>query len=112
VAVLGTLVVSLAVMALWAIPLVSRRPIHLLRCDIAAYEGTEKHIAAVLDKYLHKRTLAEARSLRFGETLSYRYRVMLKREDQIEAMMRELSDIEGVERIIMDTDQEGSGQTE
>ncbi len=112
VAVMGTLVVSLAVLALWAIPMGIRGPIHLLRCDIAAYEGTEKSVLEVLDRYLKRKTLVEARSLRFGETLSYRYRVVMNDDEQIEEMLRELSDVEGVERVIVDADQEATGQAE
>ena len=112
VAVMGTVVVSLAVLALWAIPMGVRGTIHLLRCDIAAYEGTEKSVLEVLERYLKRKTLVEARSLRFGETLSYRYRVVMKDDSQIEAMLRELSDVEGVERVIVDADQEASGQVE
>ncbi len=113
VAVLGTAVVSLAVLALYVIPLGGTRgPLHLLRCDIAAYQGTEGEILAVLDRFLRKRALVEARSLRFGETLSYRYRVAMKREDQIEELLRTLSDIEGVERVIIDADSEAAGETE
>jgi hypothetical protein len=113
VAVLGSLVISLAVLALYVLPLGGTRgPLHLLRCDIAAYQGTEKAILAVLTVYLRKRALVEARSLRFGETLSYRYRVALKREDQLEELLRALSDVEGVERVIIDADDEAAGQTD
>ena len=64
VAVLGTLVISLAVLALYVVPLGGTRgPLHLLRCDIAAYQGTEAAILEVLDRYLRKRSLVEARSL-------------------------------------------------
>jgi len=113
VAIVGTVMVSLAVAVLWVLPLgATRGPIHMMRIDIAAYEGTEKALAAVLAKFLKMRTLIEARSLRFGETLSYRYRVVLKDEEQIEAMLRELSDIEGVERVVVDVDEEAGGQTD
>ena len=113
VAIVGTVMVSLAVAVLWVLPLgATRGPIHMMRIDIAAYEGTEKALAAVLAQYLKLRTLIEARSLRFGETLSYRYRVVLKDEEQIEAMLRELSDIEGVERVVVDVDEEAGGQTD
>ena len=113
VAVLGTLVISLAVLALYVVPLGGTRgPLHLLRCDIAAYQGTEAAILEVLDRYLRKRSLVEARSLRFGETLSYRYKVAMKREDQLEALLRALSDVEGVERVIIDAEDESAGETE
>ena len=113
VAVMGTLVISLAVLALYILPLGGTRgPLHLLRCDIAAYQGTESAILEVLDRFLRKRSLVEARSLRFGETLSYRYRVALKKEDQLEALLRALSDVEGVERVVIDAEDESAGVTE
>ena len=113
VAVLGTMVISLAVLALYVVPLGGTRgPLHLLRCDIAAYQGTEGAILDVLDRFLRKRSLVEARSLRFGETLSYRYRVALKKEDQLEALLRALSDVEGVERVIIDAEDDSAGETE
>jgi len=113
VAVMGTLVVSLAVMTLWVLPLGGvRGAVHLLRCDLAAYEGTEKDLLAVLARYAKKRSLVEARSLRFGETLSYRYRVVMRDEDKIEELLRELSDLEGVERVVIDTEDDAAGQTE
>jgi len=113
VAVMGTLVISLGVLALWVIPLGGvRGTIHLLRCDLAAYEGTEQSVLAVLNRFVRKRSLVEARSLRFGETLSYRYRVVMKDEGQIEALLRELSDLEGVERVVIDAEDDAAGQTE
>jgi len=113
VAVMGTLVISLAVFALAVLPLGGARgAIHQLRCDLAAYEGTEKGVLEVLARYVKRRTLMEARSLRFGETLSYRYRVILRDEDQVEALLRELSDVEGVERVILDADNDTAGQTD
>ncbi len=113
VAVMGTLVVSLAVFALAVLPLGGARgAIHQLRCDLAAYEGTEKDVLDVLSRFVKRRTLMEARSLRFGETLSYRYRVVLRDEDQIEALLRELSDVEGVERVVLDAENDTAGQTD
>jgi|WetSurMetagenome_2_1015567.scaffolds.fasta_scaffold220792_1 hypothetical protein len=108
VAIVGTLIVSLAVFALHVIPLGGPRgEIHNLRCDIAAYEGRESEIGKVLDSHLGRRWLVEARSLRFGETLSYRYRVVLKDRDGLEAFLRDLANVEGVERVVFDTEEPG-----
>ncbi len=113
VAIVGTIMVTLSVALLGILPLgATRGPIHMMRIDIAAYEGTEKALKTVLDTFLRNRTLMEARSLRFGETLSYRYRVVLEAEEQIEAMLRELSDIEGVERGVVDADEDAAGRTD
>ena len=112
VAILGVLVASLAVVALQGTLL--RRATDaalLLRCDLAAYEAREEAIAPVLDAHLRSRWLVEARSLRFGETLSYRYRVELKQPDGREALLRALSDVEGVERVVLYTEPDGTGQT-
>jgi NAD(P)-dependent dehydrogenase (short-subunit alcohol dehydrogenase family) len=108
VAIVGTVVVCLAVFALQVLPLGGRGEVHFLRCDLAAYEGKEASIAAVLERHLSQRWLVEARSLRFGETLSYRYRVVMKNEDGLEAFLRELSNVEGVERIVLDKEEERS----
>lgn len=113
VAVMGTAMVGLAVLALFVIPLSGTRGEVLgLRVDIAAYEGAEADAAGVMDRYLRRRWLTEARSLRFGETLSYRYRVVFKDPDKLEVMLRELAGVEGVERIVLETDGEGTGQVD
>lgn len=108
VAIIGTLVICLAVFALQVIPLGPRGEVHFLRCDLAAYEGREVNIAKVLDDHLKERWLIEARSLRFGETLSYRYRVVFKDDKKLDDFLRELSNIEGVERIVLDKEEERS----
>ncbi len=113
VALMGTLVVSLTVMALWLIPLGGvRGRIRLLRFDLAAYESSETEALAVLKRFSRKLSLVEARSLRFGETLSYRYRIVLRDDEQVEELLRALADLEGIERVILDADDETAGQTE
>ncbi len=112
VAILGVLIASLTVLALQATLLRrARNPAMMLRCDLAAYEAREEAIAPVLDEQLKSRWLVEARSLRFGETLSYRYRVVLERPDRIEDLLQALADIEGVERVVVYTEPDGTGQT-
>jgi len=102
VAVLGTAVIGMAAMVLQALILItSQGPSHLLRCDLAAYQGTESELLEALDQHVHRRSLLEARSLRFGETLSYRYRIVLRRNRTLEPLLREMSDVEGVERVII-----------
>jgi len=103
VAALGTVVVGLAALMLQAfLLLTSQGPGHLLRCDMAAYQGTEGGMLAVVDRHVQRRALVEARSLRFGETLSYRYRIVLRKDRTLELLLREMSAVEGVERVIID----------
>lgn len=110
VAIMGALVVFLAVLILDVLPLgTSRTPTYRLRCDLAAYEGAEGIIAPVLDTHLRRRWLVEVRSLRFGETLSYRYRVCMKDPSSYDALLRALSDVEGVERVVLEPEDEGQG---
>ena len=107
VAIVGTLVVGLVVLALSGLPHVGRgESVFLVRVDIEAYEGREGAVAAVLERYTARRSLEEARSLRFGEVLSYRYRVKVLADAAIESFIRELSEIEGVERVVVSTGDE------
>lgn len=108
VAVLGTIIVSLAVLALHVIPLAGIRPDHLrmLRCDVAAFEGVESRLEQILDDHVDRRWLVEARSQRFGESLSFRYRVVVRDPDDVGGMMRALSGLEGVERVVLDLSDE------
>jgi hypothetical protein len=84
----------------------------MLRCDLAAYKGAEDEMNRVLDDHLTRRWLVEARSLRFGETLSYRFRVEVKRQEEIPSLLRDLSDIEGAERVVLDFEDEGPTRSE
>jgi hypothetical protein len=111
VAILGTLVISLTVVAMHVLPISRfRGEVHLLRIDISAYQIGEKDIAPILDKHLLRRWMEEARSLRFGETISFRYRVMLKRDGSLEQLLRDLSALEGTERVLLMHGEDGSGQ--
>jgi len=104
VALIGTAVVALTTLALQVIPLAGLRAdrIRIVRCDVASFEGIEKRVEETLDRFLTRRWLVEARSLRFGESLSLRYRVVVRDTDEIPAMLREVGAIEGVERIVVD----------
>ena len=109
VAIMGTLMISLVVLTLYILPLSGiRRKIHTLRCDVAAYENLEGQLDAILDQHLRQRWLVEARSLRFGETLSYRYRIILKKSNQIQPLVLTLSDLEGVQRVVLGYEDEGT----
>jgi uncharacterized membrane protein YhiD involved in acid resistance len=113
VALMGTVVIALTVLVMQAITtLRARNGIQLLRCDLAAYEAREDAIRGVLDQHLASRSLAEARSLRFGETLSYRYRVVLRDPQGIEALLQALSAVEGVERVVLYADADHTGETD
>lgn len=107
VALAGTSVIALTIIALQVLPTgVPRGEIHLLRCDVASYEGIEAKVSAVLDRHLSRRSLDEAHAQRFGESFSYRYRVMLRPGSMIEDLIRELSEVEGVERVILTSREE------
>ena len=113
VAVLGTVMVSLAVLALYVLPLGNiRRKVHLLRCDVAAYQEIEAELDRILADFLLRKWMVEARSLRFGETLSYRYRVILRDETRAQELLRALADTEGVERVILMEEEEGAAAPE
>ncbi|MBN1335978.1 MAG: DUF4956 domain-containing protein [Deltaproteobacteria bacterium] len=113
VAVMGTAVIALTVLVMQAhSTLRQRNGIQLLRCDLAAYEAREEAIAGVLDAHLKQRWLVEARSLRFGETLSYRYRVVLKEPNGTEALLQALSAVEGVERVVVYQDADHTSEME
>ncbi|MCB9765797.1 MAG: DUF4956 domain-containing protein [Alphaproteobacteria bacterium] len=110
VAVIGTTVISLSVLALRLLPgFGGGAPSRSIRCDLAAYEKAEDGVRQILDRYTSERWLEEARSLRFGETMSYRYRVRLKDDEQLPEMMRALSESGGVERVVFTEDEERAG---
>lgn len=73
----------------------------LLRCDVAAHEGVEEKMAAAFAKLLRTQDLEEARSVRFGEAISYRYRVSLAEGVTPSALLEALSALEGVERVLL-----------
>jgi len=114
VAILGTLVVVLTVVALQVIPLAGVRSdrIYMLRCDVASFEGVEKEMEQTLGRYLDRRWLVEARSLRFGESLSLRYRVVVRDPSEIADMLRAVGGVEGVERVVIDLGEEGADRVE
>lgn len=112
VSIIGTGVVSLAVLALQLIPLGVRGDVFLLRVDLAAYKIGEGELDKSLGGFVENMWLEEARSLRFGETLSMRYRVVLNEDKSIEQVVRSLSALEGVERVVLLANDEGWSVTE
>lgn len=111
VAILGTAIVTLAVLALQVVPLTGWRAdrVRLLRCDVAAFEGAEADLDEAMERFVSRRWLVEARSLRFGEALSFRYRVVVRDPSAVGAMLRDLGAVEGVERVVLDLGEEGEG---
>ncbi len=95
----GVALIALAVVVMSAIPRL-RGEIHLVRCDLVAHDSRQAEVQRVLDKHVARLWLEQARSLRFGETLSLWWRVALKRDTTLEALLGDLSKIEGVERVI------------
>lgn len=113
VAVIGGGTVALAVLALQAIPGIRRTSVvHDLRCDLSAYEGAEEHVETLLSKHFVRHWLQEVRSLRFGETFSYRYRVMMAAKTTLSVFLQELSEIQGVERVVLSAEDESGGTDE
>ncbi len=113
VAVGGTLIIGLSVLALTVLPFGALKlKLHMLRVDLAAHQEVEHRVEPVLKQYLRQWWLVEARSVRFGETLSYRWRVTLKEEDSFSAFIQALAAVEGVERCMLSPDDDGSGETD
>jgi len=110
VAVLGTILTGLAVLALQVIPLGGGRSdrIRHLRCDVASFEGIDGRMEGIFDRFLKRKWLMESRSLRFGESLSFRYRIELRKVEDVAPLMRELGAVEGVERVVLDLGEDGA----
>jgi len=105
---LGTLVIVLAIVVLGALPFTrAASDVQTLRCDVAAYELGEGALAPLIDKYARRRWLTTAQSQRFGEAMTLTYRIVLKRKARLEPLVRELSALEGVERVTL-MSEEGS----
>jgi uncharacterized membrane protein YhiD involved in acid resistance len=105
VAVVGTVFICLASLALQALPVLGMKgELRALRIDLAAYEGAEQRINEVLARHLRRKWLEEARSYRFGETLSFRYRVVLKDDLAHQVLLQQLSMLDGVERVMLYAD--------
>jgi uncharacterized membrane protein YhiD involved in acid resistance len=104
VAVLGTVVLALAVLSMSAREVIPRGDVHLVRCDVVSHDAREGLLEPVFDRYVGRRSLENARSLRFGETLSLHYRVELRGGARVEQLVRDLSVLEGVERVSLLTD--------
>ena len=99
VGVAGVALIGLAVVAISAVPRL-RGEIHLVRCDLVAHDSRQAEVYQVLERHATRVWLEQARSLRFGETLSLWWRVALRRDATLESLLRDLSKIEGVERVI------------
>ncbi len=100
-AVIGVGISVLAVAVLGVIPGMAHPAVSpsVLRCDIAALETPTALLDGVLDQFCRRVALSGTRSLRFGETLSLTYRVELRPGASLPALVRELSVLEGVERV-------------
>ena len=101
-AILATVLIGLAVIGMYVFPMFGlRSEVLLLRTDYAAYEGVEVEIAKVLDKHARQRWLVQSMSMRFGESLSVRWRVVLRDPAVSERLIKEMSGLEGVERVVL-----------
>lgn len=103
---LGTAIIALAVLVLGAIP--GMRPqadLLSLRIEVAAWQCGEAQLLPVLERHASRWDLQSGQSLRFGETLSFTWRVALRREARAEGLIRELAGVEGVERVTLLNDE-------
>lgn len=107
----GSLVVGLAVLAMGILPR-ARRSVHLVRIDLATHDAREEELHAALDEHVSGRWLEQARSLRFGETLSLWYRVTLRGGRTLEGLLKALSAVEAVERVVVLAGEEGMGESD
>jgi uncharacterized membrane protein YhiD involved in acid resistance len=109
IALAGTGLISIAVLILHTLHGgVSGAEVQLLRCDVAAYDSAEANIGPILEKHLKAVWLDEVRSIRFGETMSYRYRIQLRPGAKVEELVAELSTSEGVERVVFSTEMDST----
>lgn len=100
VAVVGTLVIALAILGVGVLPgMRPRADLFNLRCDVAAHESAVDKLIPVIGRYASRHWLDEVRSLRFGETLSLSWRVRMLPDKHIAGLVQELSLVEGVERV-------------
>lgn len=110
IAALGVGVAILAVAVLGMLP--GARPqagVYVLRCDVASWQVGEAQLLPVLDRHVQRRWLSSARTLRFGETLSLSYQLVLAKGASLEALTRELAAVEGVERVSLLSEDDGGG---
>jgi uncharacterized membrane protein YhiD involved in acid resistance len=113
VAVGGAIIIGLAVIAIGSLPAIGvHRPVYGLKCEIGSWTGLEDKLEAAMASFVYRRWLVELRSSRFGETLLYHWRVQLHDPARLSELVRILSDIEGVERVLIAVDDEASGDSE
>ncbi len=106
-AALSVLIIAFAVAVLGALPFTrASADVQVLRCDVAAYELGEAELNPIIDKFARRRWLSSLQTQRFGEAMSLTYRIVLNRSARLEPLVRELSALDGVERIVVVTDGE------
>lgn len=106
---IGTVVAVLAVLVLGVVP--GARPqsdVHLVRCDVSAWQVGEAQLLPLIDRHANRRWLTSARTMRFGESLSLTYRVVLRRDASLEGLVRDVAGVEGVERVTVLAEDDGS----
>ena len=100
IAVVGTGIAILAALALGALPGTRREgEVHAVRCDVAAWQCGDAQLQEILVKHAEGRRLVSTRSQRFGEALSLTYHVTLRNEVGVDVLVRDLAEVEGVERV-------------
>ena len=100
IAAVGTGVAVLSALALGALPGTRREStVHAVRCDVAAWQCGDAQLQPVLESHAEDRRLVSTRSQRFGEALSLTYHVTLKEKIGVDVLVRDLAEVEGVERV-------------
>ena len=100
VAAAGTGVSILAALTLGALPGTRREAVqHAVRCDVAAWQCGDAQLRPVFGSHTSQQRLVSTRSQRFGEALSLTYHVTLNARSGVDTLVRELAEIEGVERV-------------
>jgi hypothetical protein len=111
VAILGTLVVGLAVLVLGAMP--GTRPptdVYSLRCEMSAHQCGPADLEPILQAHVTEKSLSEARTGRFGEALTMTWTVNLRPGSEIEHLLSALSQVEGVERATLIANADALGE--
>lgn len=99
VGVIGVVTIGLALLVMGLLPRGGES--NIVRIDLVAHEQGDEDIDRLLDRHVTKRWLEQARSVRFGETISLWYRVTLRRGASMERLVTDLSAFERVERVIV-----------
>lgn len=71
----------------------------LLRFNVAGGQEARKLYLSIFQQFLNSSSLINVKSIRLGESLELAFRVVLKDSAQTELFARELSGLEGIDRV-------------